>query len=90
MSAEKTSTNHLIIVSNRLPIVLTREKDAQWQLKPGSGGLVTALAPVLRNRGGIWIGWPGTAVEEKVEIDELLAIATKDSGYVLEPVFLTN
>lgn len=90
MSAEKTSANHLIIVSNRLPIVLTRKKDAQWQLEPGSGGLVTALAPVLRNRGGIWIGWPGTAVEEKVEIDELLAIATKDPGYALKSVFLTS
>ncbi len=36
-------------------------------MKEGSGGLVTALAPVLRNRGGVWIGWPGSDYNEEVE-----------------------
>ncbi|KPL19348.1 MAG: alpha,alpha-trehalose-phosphate synthase [candidate division Zixibacteria bacterium SM23_81] len=85
----KIPENRLIIVSNRLPIVLTRGKKDQWQLKRGTGGLVTALAPVLRDRGGIWIGWPGTAAKHDVEMDKLLASATKDSGYTLKPVMLT-
>jgi trehalose-6-phosphate synthase len=42
----------LLIVSNRLPLKLTRERSGTWRLDRGSGGLVTALAPVLRNRGG--------------------------------------
>ena len=46
----------LIVVSNRLPIVLEK-KDGRWTLQPGSGGLVSALAPVLSHRGGLWIGW---------------------------------
>jgi trehalose 6-phosphate synthase len=50
----------LIIVSNRLPVVLNREKDGKWSAVPGSEGFVTALAPVLRDRGGLWIGWLGT------------------------------
>jgi trehalose 6-phosphate synthase/phosphatase len=89
-SAKKITGNHLIIVSNRLPMVVSREKNGTWQIEPGSGGLVTALAPVLRNRGGIWIGWPGTVAEEKAELDELLARATKDWGYELMPVMLTT
>ena len=51
-----------IIVSNRLPVILAEENEGEWQAQPGSGGLVTALAPVLSNRGGLWIGWPGTPV----------------------------
>jgi len=76
-----------IIVSNRLPIVLTKGDEGEWQIQPGSGGLVTALAPVLRDRGGLWIGWPGTL--EDVDLDELLAIGSKSAGYTLKPVMLT-
>ena len=43
----------------------------QWQVQPSPGGLVTALAPILSERGGLWIGWPGML--EKVDFDELLA-----------------
>jgi len=47
-----------ITVSNRLPVVIRREED-EWTIAPGSGGLVTALAPVMRKNGGLWIGWAG-------------------------------
>jgi len=60
----------------------------QWQVQPSPGGLVTALAPILSERGGLWIGWPGTL--EKVDLDELLAAASRDFGYILEPVSLTE
>ncbi len=53
------STQRLVVVSNRLPYVLEKQNGEKWTLKPGSGGLVTALLPVLRDRGGVWIGWPG-------------------------------
>ena len=59
--------NRLVIVSNRLPVVLSRDNAGDWQLEPGSGGLVTAMAPVLRNRGGLWIGWTGTDVTDGIE-----------------------
>lgn len=79
----------LVVVSNRLPIVLSKDSDGQWQSKPGSGGLVTALAPVLHSRGGVWIGWPGTTQEDEVDLQPLLAAATKDAGYSFVPVSLT-
>ena len=75
----------LIIASNRLPFVLERDGDS-WKLIPGSGGLVTAMAPVLRDRGGIWIGWPGIAGTE--DISAQLAVASTDAGFDMKPVYL--
>ena len=77
----------VIVVSNRLPIALTKGKDGEWQVQHGSGGLVTALAPVLRDRGGLWIGWPGTF--EEIHTDELTEM-TNSTGYALKPVILTE
>ncbi len=77
----------LVAVSNRLPIKLVREKEG-WKVQPGAGGLVTALAPVLKNRGGVWIGWSGGEGKESV-LSELLGQASRMSGYDLHPVPLT-
>ena len=57
----QTRHERLIVVSNRLPFSFRRNESGQWQAEPGSGGLVTALLPVLRHRGGTWIGWAGAA-----------------------------
>jgi len=67
----------LIIVSNRLPVVLQKEKGKRWKAVPGSGGLVTALAPVLRDRGGLWIGWPGTTQASDRQLDKVLLMRSK-------------
>lgn len=77
----------LIALSNRLPVALHRE-EGTWRVLPGTGGLVTALAPALRNRGGLWVGWPGT--DSRPEIDRLLASASRGAGYELIPVSLTK
>ncbi len=78
----------LIIVSNRLPVVLER-KDGALSTRPGSGGLVTALAPVLRDRGGIWVGWSGLPDSEQGEIDDALKGSSTSAGYELRAVPLT-
>lgn len=46
----------LVLVANRLPVQWD-EDAAQWRTSPG--GLVSALAPILENRGGCWVGWTG-------------------------------
>jgi|SRR5215470_1899167 len=79
--------NRLVIVSNRLPFVLEQTGDRRWIAQPSAGGLVTALASVLRKRGGTWIGWPGVA--GKIP-DAPLAEATRDSGYEIVPVALSE
>ena len=53
----------LVVISNRLPLRFepgdseAGGPNAGWQ--PSPGGLVSALTPVLRRRGGVWIGWAG-------------------------------
>ena len=83
----------LIVVSNRLPIVVNKDKRGQWTISPGSGGLVTALSPILRNRGGLWIGWLGTGADGTVNtrsLKETLARGTAETGYELQTVDLSK
>jgi trehalose 6-phosphate synthase len=75
----------LMVVSNRLPFVFSRGADGRWDVSPGSGGLVSALAPVLRNRGGTWIGWAGTA-DEGADLEHAVAAAGQKAGYELKAV----
>ncbi len=78
----------LVVVSNRLPLVLAPGPDGSWVSKPGSGGLVTALLPVLRDRGGVWIGWPGICGHTG-EVETALASTAEKAGYRLAPVALS-
>jgi trehalose 6-phosphate synthase/phosphatase len=77
----------LLVVSNRLPFVLEK-KDSGWTLRPGSGGLVSALAPVLSHRGGLWMGWPGLALERGGAWEALMSEGFRERGYDLLPVLL--
>jgi len=79
--------NRLIVVSNRLPFALDSTSEDLWTVTPATGGLVSAVEPVLRERGGIWIGWPGTAGQIP---KRPLAEATRDAGYKVVPVALSE
>jgi trehalose-6-phosphate synthase len=76
----------LVIVSNRLPITIESRKNDK-RLHPSSGGLVSALGPILKDSGGCWIGWAGTDPDETVL--DLIAHWGSKQGYSLAPVFLT-
>jgi len=78
---------NIVIVSNRLPIRISRSGKKR-KIIPGSGGLVTALAPVLRDRGGIWIGWDGDKSGQSNT--ELFKKESTRIGYSLRPVSLTT
>jgi trehalose 6-phosphate synthase len=79
----------LVLVSNRLPIVLDRRDDGSFVVKPGSGGLVTAFEPVLKSRGGLWIGWPGVTGEPE-NLADALSQATHQTGYDLKAIPLSD
>lgn len=79
----------LIVVSNRLPFVLTKAEEGGYSSRPGTGGLVTALLPVLRGRGGAWVGWHGANVSQEC-LGKLLEQASADAGYQLRPIALTE
>ena len=82
----------LMVVSNRLPVVLARGDDGSLACTPGSGGLVSALLPVLRDRGGTWIGWSGIAnnADEHGAVASALDAAGRDFGFRLSGVPLDD
>ena len=86
--ADGDDRQRLVIVSNRLPFQFSRGKNGAWRADPSGGGLVTALLPVLRNRGGIWIGWPGATGDPK-ELAISLAESGNSAGYSFGAVDLT-
>ncbi|TPX40390.1 alpha,alpha-trehalose-phosphate synthase (UDP-forming) [Synchytrium endobioticum] len=50
----------LLMISNRLPITITRPEGEQgWKMSMSSGGLVSALSGLKKNTTFTWIGWPG-------------------------------
>ena len=85
----KRSKERLIVVSNRLPYVFARKPDGTWTSKGGAGGLVTALVPVLRDRGGTWIGWPGTS-GDGTGLQEALDASSRQLGITLRGVQLES
>src|SRR5712671_5501893 len=67
LSAVGSSGNaRLIVVSNRLPLTLRKTEDG-WSTERSSGGLASAMNPLLREGGGDWIGWAGGSKDDERE-----------------------
>ena len=77
----------MLVVSNRLPIVVG-EQEGQWTINPGSGGLVTALAPIMSANHGVWVGWPGC--DQSAPLDRLCRQFADEHGYSLAPLPLSE
>jgi trehalose 6-phosphate synthase/phosphatase len=77
----------LVLVSNRIPITISSE-DGELKGHASSGGLVSALEPLLKIHGGLWIGSGGT--EDSPEIRKILEEASGDNPYKYSPLFLTE
>ena len=82
--------HRLVVVSNRLPVSLVKRKGGRWSRQPGTGGLVTALEPVLRQRGGMWIGWSGVVDVDPSEVQARLDRECEDVPYHLHAVALSG
>ncbi len=77
----------LVVVSNRLPVAISQE-DGRWTVAPATGGLVTALVPIIKRTKGMWIGWPGCSSEAPSE--QLLRDYSAEQEYELKPVMVTE
>ncbi|QLA15453.1 alpha,alpha-trehalose-phosphate synthase (UDP-forming) [Desulfolutivibrio sulfoxidireducens] len=84
---QNAAKKRFVVVSNRLPISIARDRNGGLIASQGAGGLVTALAPVLKNRGGIWLGWPGTSEEG---VMDMCRSFSREAGYILWPVALSD
>jgi trehalose 6-phosphate synthase/phosphatase len=73
----------IVVASNRLPYTFSRGAQG-LERKPSPGGLVSALEPVLRKRGGTWIGWPA------VDLEPGESLGDGDERYSMKPVVLSE
>ncbi len=79
----------LVVASNRLPVTITRGPEGQLEAGPAAGGLITALEPVMRERGGVWLGWPGAVGECGLEVGRAMQASDPARPYSLKPIDLS-
>src|SRR6476646_4694607 len=93
MNTEEIGNRRLVVVSNRLPFTVTKEEG--WlAFNASAGGLVTGLSGYLRsNEAGddgeanyVWVGWPGSSIDDPAEQAELRTRAAAD--FHSHPVFI--
>ncbi len=75
-----------IIVSNRLPIKISRDENDELVYLPSEGGLATGLGSIYKQGGNIWIGWPGLPVNKTKEKDQICERLREEN---MSPVFLS-
>lgn len=81
---------NLIIVSNREPYMHIKQGNNIECIVP-AGGLVTALDPILRACGGVWIAHgSGDADQQTSDSKGGLVVPPEDPSYRLRRVFLTK
>ncbi|CAK7894109.1 alpha,alpha-trehalose-phosphate synthase [UDP-forming] [[Candida] anglica] len=54
----------VLVVSNRLPVTITRKPNGSYNYSMSSGGLVTALQGLKKSTEFQWLGWPGLELPE--------------------------
>ncbi len=80
--------SRLVIVSNRLPVTVSRKRD-ELVFTRSVGGVATGLGSIYKGLKSIWVGWPGIALEdlEPSEVEYVRSRLQEEGCY---PVFLTR
>jgi trehalose 6-phosphate synthase len=80
----------LVVVANREPFIHVYDGEEIRCIRPASG-LATALDPVMRACGGVWVGHgSGDADREVVDAHSRLAVPPEEPSYTLRRVWLTK
>ncbi len=83
-------SERLIVVSNREPFEHYREDGEVLVTRP-AGGLVSALHPLMRRRGGTWVAWgSGNADFEVTDRDDGVRVPPERPSYRLRRVRLST
>ena len=77
-----TERASFVVVANRLPVDRITHENGETDWRTSPGGLVTALEPVMRQRGGAWVGWHGAPNE--------IVDGFEHDGYSIVPVPLSS
>ncbi len=88
----KIGENAFIVVSNREPFMHVKNEDTgQTKCIQPASGVVTAIDPILKACGGIWIAHgSGNADKKFVNSKNKLGVPPKDIRYILKRVWLTK
>ncbi len=77
-----STKQRLLVVSNRLPLTAKRVS-GRWRGERSSGGLVAAMAPLMEQTDGLWLGWPGDSLPGEPEgRKRLMREWEQEHGYV--------
>jgi alpha,alpha-trehalose-phosphate synthase [UDP-forming] len=82
--------SRLVVVANREPFIHVYDGEAIRCMRPASG-VTTALDPVMRAAGGVWVGH-GSGSADRVVSDEhgRVAVPPEDPSYTLRRVWLSR
>jgi len=81
----------VIVVSNREPYIHNRAADGRIELQHPASGLVTALEPIVKTCGGIWVAHgSGSADRETVDARDRIAAPPDAPTYTLRRLWLSE
>lgn len=78
--------SEFVVVANRLPVDRIEGEDGEPAWRRSPGGLVSAIAPLMRRREGTWIGWAGAPDEvlEPFEEDGMHLVPVQQTAEEVE------
>jgi trehalose 6-phosphate synthase len=81
----------VMVVSNREPYIHNRSENGEVTLQTPASGLVSALEPVMRACGGVWIAHgSGSADRDTVDRNDRVAVPPDNPAYSLRRVWLSD
>jgi trehalose 6-phosphate synthase len=87
---ERLAGVRVVVVANREPYIHVRDDERIRWIRPASG-LVTALDPIMRATGGVWIAHgSGTGDRETADDRGRLAVPPEHPSYTLRRIWLTK
>ena len=87
---EKLSDYVFVVASNRQPYVHTRQR-GKIAVNRGSGGVITALDPIMQASSGLWVAWGnGDADRKASDPHGKLSVPPEDPAYTLKRVWLSK
>lgn len=86
-AAQSGHNPRLIVVSNRLPVTVSKTDKGEWNFRVSSGGLVSALAGVKNQIPFVWVGWTGMEIAASEQEEMRAKLSEEKNCY---PVFLSE
>lgn len=87
MPSAKQKPGRIIIVSNRLPVTITK-RTGKITIQPSPGGLATALRTLQSDKEVVFFGWPGYIPKNRNEQEYIDSILREKHSCL--PIFLTR